>query len=129
MTLILTDSEYDELSDVDQEALERAIRICLTHKDRADQLQMERKLASEDDWWDTATFAAYSCQVDALRLLPWQTPPCWVDDIEGILAGGDDGEMGCYAAARLLKRLLAAGLSRYEPDPIGALKRAKAPAP
>jgi hypothetical protein len=125
MTLIQTDDDYEPIPAVDEEALERAIDICLKHKSPSDQLQMEQKLADDQqDWWDVATFASYSCQVDALRLKPWQKPPCWIDDMEGILAYGDDGVMGLYAAATLLKRLLTAGLSQYEPDPLGALKAA-----
>jgi hypothetical protein len=42
----------------------------------------------------------------------------------------DDSEygpvMGRAAAAELLRRLLAAGLSRYEPDPVNALARVEA---
>jgi hypothetical protein len=34
--------------------------------------------------------------------------------------------MGRRAAAELLRRLLAAGLSRYEPDPVNALERLEA---
>jgi hypothetical protein len=34
--------------------------------------------------------------------------------------------MGRAAAAELLRRLLAAGLSRYEPDPLRALARIEA---
>jgi hypothetical protein len=38
---------------------------------------------------------------------------------------GDDGVLGRYQAAKLLRRMLDAGLSRYEPDPERALKQAK----
>ena len=38
-----------------------------------------------------------------------------------------DDPHGNYAAAVLLKRLLAAGLSRYEPNPLDALKYFKFP--
>ena len=34
--------------------------------------------------------------------------------------------MGRAAAAELLRRLLAAGFSRYEPDPVNALARVEA---
>jgi hypothetical protein len=34
--------------------------------------------------------------------------------------------MGRAAAAELLRRMLAAGLSRYEPDPVNALARVEA---
>ena len=45
--------------------------------------------------------------------------------MEATLAAGDDGILGKYAAATLLKRMLDAGLSIYEPDPIDALERTK----
>ena len=54
-------------------------------------------------------FAAYGCQIDALKLKPWQTPPCYCDG-EGD-APGD----------RLLRRMLKAGVSRFHPDPLAAL--------
>src|SRR5215831_11608952 len=115
-----------KLSPVDREALERAIEICCTRKGQADRLQIEQKLASEG-WWEAATFAAYSCQMDALRLKLWQPPPCWIAPagVEGILGKGDDGALGHFAAALLLKCLLTAGLSQFEPDPESALAQAK----
>jgi hypothetical protein len=50
------------------------------------------------------------------------------DDIQAILARGPDRN-GEYQAAKILRKLLRAGLSRYEPRPLEALaaaKRAKA---
>jgi hypothetical protein len=64
--------------------------------------------------------AAYAAQCTTLRLKPWQPPPMYA---EPWADGPDDGTMGRKAAELLLLRLLAAGLSRYEPDPIGALAR------
>ena len=115
-----------KLSPVDREALERAIEICCTRKGQADRLQIEQKLASEG-WWEAATFAADICQTDALRLKLWQPPPCWISlkDVESILSKGDDGALGYFAAATLLKRLLAAGLSQFEPHPEAALTETK----
>jgi len=43
------------------------------------------------------------------------------EDIETIIARGPD-RRGEYQAARLLRRMLKAGLSRFEPQPIEALK-------
>jgi hypothetical protein len=45
--------------------------------------------------------------------------------MEADLAAGDNGVMGRYAAATLLKRMLDAGISFYEPDPRTALEKAK----
>jgi len=120
-----TDAEVEELDPVDREALKRAIEICRTKKGPADREQIERKLAGSQRWFEVAYFATYSCQVDALALKPWQPTPAQIDDLDGVLATGDDGAGGHYAAAKLLQRLLDAGLSQFEPDPIGALERVK----
>jgi len=83
--------------------------------------------ADEEGFEEAGLTAAYSQQVKNLHLRPWQSPPCWIDpaDVEDIIAAGpgEDDTHGRYDAARLLKRMLAAGLSRFEPDPAGALLR------
>lgn len=57
------------------------------------------------------------CQYYALGLKPWQTPPCRL--------GPDAEQRPADKRGRLLlQRLLAAGLSRYEPDPLRALAEA-----
>jgi hypothetical protein len=92
-------------------------------RDLATRQQIEAKLESEP-WLDVAKLCAYGCQCAALHLEPWQPPPCWVE-----IDDGDDEiapVLGRRAAAELLRRMLAAGLSRYEPDPIGALARVAA---
>src|SRR5262245_48320543 len=109
------------LSAVDREAMERAIEI-VRHRDKARAVQIADKLASEP-WEEVGAFAAYTAQCDALRLKPWQWPPCWIADIA---AEPPPDHSGRRRAAELLQRLLAAGLSRYEPDPLGALERAEA---
>jgi hypothetical protein len=50
----------------------------------------------------------------SLRLPQWINPPCWVHE--------DDPEEDDKDEQELLRRMLAAGLSRYEPDPLAALK-------
>jgi hypothetical protein len=72
---------------------------------------------------EVGQFAAYCCQCRSLRLKPWQTPPMH-GDAEPSHPDADDTH-GYGAAAELLERLLAAGLSRWEPDPIGALEAAE----
>ena len=67
----------------------------------------------------------YSCQVGALRLKPWESPPCHVyytapDNRDGMKQGLRDARAGDLA-----DRLMAAGLSIYEPDPAAALARAE----
>lgn len=117
------DDESEELDPVDEAALTRAIEAMRANP--ATREQIEDMLATKP-WREAAEFAAYSCQCDALRLRPWQSPPSWIDDLVGDINAGPDGVGGQFAAARLLRRMLDAGLSRYEPDPLAGLKRAKA---
>ena len=66
-----------------------------------------------------ARSAAYNTQITSLRLRPWQDPPCVVDE--------DDPEEHDRQAQMLLRQMLKAGLSRYEPDPrIALLKKNRA---
>jgi len=114
-----------KLSRVDREALTRAIEICRTPRkdDPGRPEQIDHFLATRP-WFNVATFAAQCCQRDALRPKLWQPTPCRIADVEATLARGNDGINGAYAAAKLLKRMLAAGLSRYEPEPLKALAEA-----
>lgn len=107
-----------KLSRIDREALERAVAVTRRDPQRAAQLDV---MIAQDGWRYAAEFAAYSCQVDSLRLKPWQFPPCWVgpDDVDAI----GDGHRGISRAAALLRRLLDAGLSRWEPASIATLER------
>ena len=100
-----------KLSQVDKEALERALKMD------------GRKVRRGDDWWWEATSAAYGCQMDSLHLRPWQEPPCWADDDKPV---DHDGTHGRAAAWALRRRLIKAGLSMYEPDPVRALEAAAA---
>jgi hypothetical protein len=73
--------------------------------------------------------AAYACQYAALRLRPWEWTPSWIapSQIDAIIARGPNNlapQEGDYAAAVLLRKMLAAGISRWEPDPIAALRAA-----
>jgi len=65
-------------------------------------------------------------QTQTLDLRPWQTPTCdffWDrDEIAEILAAGPSAsDIGQHACATLVKELLDAGLSLFEPDPERAL--------
>jgi hypothetical protein len=122
-----TDSRGRKLSAFDREALGRALKIVLGRPEREDpgrRAQVER-LLQEQGWFTAADFCCYCCQSELIRPRLWQPIPSDITDVEGTLAKGDDGLGGSYRAALLLKRMLAAGLSRYEPDPIRALAKAK----
>jgi hypothetical protein len=106
---------------IDREALRRAVEVASAQSEARRQ-QIEEML-KERDWEEVALFAAYSAQNHALSLRPWQTPPCEVYDIDEALRQPRDDQRGEHRAAVLLQRLQDAGLSRFEPDPIGALER------
>jgi len=113
-----------KLSQVDREALERAVEMKRTKASLAERKQIAHMLA-EQPWLEVAKFAAYCCQCDSIRPKLWQPVPCWIDDVEATLAAGDDKIYGYFRATKLLKRMLAAGLSRYEPNPLAALETAE----
>lgn len=91
----------------DDDALELAIKI-LSAKGADERAQIEWKIG-HDGRRSAAEFASYSCQSDALSLRPWELPPCEVED-------DDAGPAG-----QLLRRMTAAGISRWHPDPLAAL--------
>ena len=77
--------------------------------------QIDAKLKDEP-WEEVAWFAAYCAQIELLKLKPWQQPPCHADE-------DDPNERG-KAAQKLLREMLAAGVSRYHPDPLAAIAAA-----
>ena len=93
---------------IDKAALELALETVLQGKEpgRADQV---RKMLREDGWEYTAKFCSSLLQRQRLQLKPWDKPPCRLN-------APDDSEAG-----RLLAQMLAAGMSRFDPDPIQVL--------
>jgi hypothetical protein len=61
----------------------------------------------------------FGCQCRALNLKPWQSPPCRAGDAKP----DAEDHRGRLAAWTLRQRLLDAGLSQYEPDPLRAPMR------
>jgi hypothetical protein len=59
-----------------------------------------------------AAVAAYDCQARSLDLAPWEAPPCAA------------GIRGKGRAARLLRRMLKRGISRWHPRPLEAIAAA-----
>ena len=92
----------------DKAALELALETVLRGKEpaRADQV---RDMLREDGWEYTAKFCSSLLQRQRLQLKPWDKPPCRLN-------APDDSEAG-----RLLAQMLAAGMSRFDPDPIQVL--------
>jgi hypothetical protein len=113
----IDDGEY--YSDADLAALELCIAATKAQSE-ASRLQVESMLA--DDWEDAALFCCYCAQYRSLNLKVYQYPPAWTHE-----ADSDDGPNNCDQrdARSLLREMLAAGLSRYDPDPLKALAAAR----
>jgi hypothetical protein len=79
-------------------------------------------LASEP-WEEVAQFASYCVQGRLLGLQPWQNPPMYARLSDLDRPYGDP--RAARESAELLKRLLDAGLSRFEPTPLQALAGAE----
>ena len=75
--------------------------------------QLDAKLQHEA-WEAVAMFAAGCAQSVALKLKPWEVPPCEVIDID---APAESERV----AAKLLRTMLRHGVSRWHPDPQAAL--------
>src|SRR5262249_305274 len=111
---------------VDMAAFHLAIEMTLGEADPSRVQQMDSMLADKTrPWLETQRFARYHQQCRLLRLAAWQKSPMSVyTDDPGDLAGHGPicGHHVTVEGVRLLRRLLAAGLSRHEPDPVGALR-------
>jgi hypothetical protein len=80
-------------------------------------------MLEEEGFEWTGDFCAYHCQMRSLILRPWECPPVWVHDPDDPFDGERPNEMSRRLdSAGLLKRMLSHGISRYEPDPEGALR-------
>jgi hypothetical protein len=77
-------------------------------------------------WLEAAKFAAYSLQILHLQIKPWEVVPCDTAPDAVDVSGYEKRHAG--SAARIVRRLFVAGLSRYEPDPLAALERVKSTA-
>ena len=105
-----------ERTKADIEALRRAYEIgCGESAEYAAHLA---HIAAQRGWPEAAEGASYHLQCKALGLKPWECPPsCTHDDVVGDGYGHKPKEIA------LRRRLLAAGLSLYEPTPIEALEQ------
>jgi hypothetical protein len=89
---------------INRDAMARAIEW-MRQESANSREQIEDKLKREE----AGHFAAYAAQCSTLRLKPWESPPSnlWGDY--------------CSDGIELYDRLVAAGLSVFEPDPVKAL--------
>jgi hypothetical protein len=104
-----------KIKKIDLDALGRAMTMASRDPAVADQLQRMLAQPEPRSWEEVAQFAAYHCQIKNLQLKPWEDPPKY-----GELHEPD------HASNILLRRLLRASLSRFEPDPMAALERLEA---
>ena len=110
-----TDLPPDWLDRNNREALTLALEQCrAASKEECRQID---SMVQERGWLEAATFASYSRQIDTLHLKPWQEPPCHVTD-------ENEPRRGEAAAAKILRKMLKAGVSRWHPDPLAALEAA-----
>jgi hypothetical protein len=121
-----TDIKEAALSAADKAALERAVEIYRA-AGRWQRSTIDSLIARGDSQEEVGRYAAFHCQCEQLGLAPWQVAPCDVRDIARDLVRTDERaeRTGLRSAAQLLRRMLAAGLSRYEPRPLQALERAE----
>jgi hypothetical protein len=104
------------LSRTDRDAMRRAIEI-VRRESFMSREQIDAKLCTEP-WEEVGRFAAYAAQCTALKLRPWQAPPCHT---RGFTDRPSDSYGNRPTEMKLRDDLLAAGLSLLEPDPEGAL--------
>ena len=107
----------------DRDALERCMAKAMEDPSRAEQLRnmmTDTSGCPAEPWERVARFVCYGVQSRALSLMPHQWPP------EGLSTNPDDEPPQNRQGVILLNRMLAAGLSRYEPDPLAAVAEAEA---
>jgi hypothetical protein len=120
---------HQDLRDDDIVAIQLAIDRVLADPDESRRARMRSELDSVKlglaDWKDVGSFAAYSEQMQSLRLAEWEYPPVWVPrgDLENIIAAGEHHR--CFRGAVILKQMLALGVSEYHPAPLQAIATAR----
>ncbi|MET3988742.1 hypothetical protein ABID65_000368 [Bradyrhizobium sp. S3.9.2] len=96
------------ITDTDRDAMTRAI-VAARRESPARKKQIDGKLVRQP-WEAVGRYAAFCAQIDSLNLQPWESAVVYADSPE---------------ALALLGRLKAAGLSKYEPDPLAAIEKAE----
>jgi len=106
-----------DLNEIDAAALRRCVEIQLAPGNEDG--PFVRHMLRTRPWVEVALWCSHHCQYWALGLRPWGPPPP---------ASAEPSEDD-PAVRELLARLAAAGLSRFEPSPIEALRAAEAKPP
>jgi hypothetical protein len=109
--------------EVDNEALRRGLALALADDERWMREKLRDVERGLDTWQSVAEWACHGWQRRNLSLKPWECPPMRA-------CPGATGHGRYYfnqpKAAALRQRLIDAGLSIYEPDPLGALAKVEA---
>jgi hypothetical protein len=102
----------------DLEAMRRAIEMLRGDVELRDSVAAMLQNQSEEE---VGLFASTILQLRALRLRPWEATPA-----ESFNVADPSDHFGARPnEVALLRRMLALGLSRYEPDPLKAIERAE----
>ena len=112
------------MTPIDRAALERAVEIA--RQDPAQRHRIDERLAEGENWERVAGRCAVNCQHDALDLMPWQSAPLfYANHLDSVLREPFGDPSGRREAGEVLQRLLRNGLSKFEPDPLGAIAEAE----
>jgi hypothetical protein len=103
------------IDDVDRLALERCIEIARRNPEMMK--TFDSKAAAGVSWYDIGVSACFRVQIEAMSLMPWQSPPCFAQITE---PRPDPVALG------ILERMLRVGLSRYDATPMESLAKAEA---
>lgn len=114
----------DELDEIDRVALDRAIDlVCSEEPEFA---EIVRGHLAEGDYWIAGASAAFHRQADHLQI-GTELPPCAIDpdEIEIIIARGLGNHNPQFGSATLLRKMLALGVSPFDPSPITSMALAQ----
>ena len=112
----------NEMTPADEDALTRALSV--TRAEDAGRLRQIDSMLADESWQSVAVFAATCAQSRSLNLAPWQSPLFRASLRDLDKPYGDPS--GKRESAELLKRLLDANLSPFEPDPLASIAEAEA---
>jgi hypothetical protein len=104
------------ITEQDRAALTLAVERC--QAESAERARQVERMLADRPWAIVATFASFSCQCRALHLKPYETPPCHCNNPDKPGPNYED-------AARLQRRMLKAGVSKWHPDPLAAIAAGK----
>jgi hypothetical protein len=111
-----------DLNPIDRAALDLA--IATARRDPLERRRIDSRLAKGEDYGTVGRGAAFSCQIDALGLEPWMSPPCYADMRALNQPYGDPGAR--RESAELATRMRRCNVSRWHPDPARECDRVEA---